>query len=131
MKKDIDFKPVEDVYMAVVQTDNADLWQVYLLNRGKSRLETVLVTSRGYGKKEGEIQETSILRHSIPHVEAGEFARIEPINRDVFHLTNEYWVSFFIDGQIYDKKYLFVPDSLTESNTIEIKELKLKGVLHS
>jgi len=131
MKKDIDFKPVEDVYMAVVQTDDADLWQVYLLNRGNSKLETVLVTSRGYGKKEGKIQETSILRHSIPHVEPGEFARIEPINRDVFHLTNEYWVSFFIDRQIYDKKYLFIPDSLTEGNMIEIKELKLNGVLHS
>ena len=89
-----------------------------------------MVTSKGYGKKDGEEQKTSILRHMIPTINAGEYALIEPIDPNVFHLNNEYWVSFFIDNQLYDKKYIFVPDSIIEDNLVPIRELGLKGVLH-
>lgn len=130
MKKDIDFIPVKDVYLTVAKDDNEDLWKVYLLNRNKNKLTNVMVTSKGYGEKDGKKQETSVLRHSIPHVESGEYALIEPIDPGVFHLNNEYWVSFFIDNQIYDKKYIFVPDSIKNENLSYIKELNQNGILH-
>jgi len=47
-----------------------------------------------------------------------------------FHLYSEYWVSYYIDGQIYDKKFIFVPDSITEENLIPIAQLGMEGILH-
>lgn len=127
MKKDIEIKPVKDVKVTIAKEDG---WKVYLLNRGESKLENVLVTSRGYGKKKGEEQKTSLLRHAIPYVDPGMHALIEPIDESVFHLNNEYWVSYYIDGHIYDKKFIFVPDTIQEKNLIDIPELNAKGVLH-
>jgi hypothetical protein len=130
MKKDIDFLPVKDVLLTVARRDGVN-WEVFLLNRSGERIETVLVTSKGYGEVDGEKQKTSLLRHAIPHVEAGEFALIEPIDPTIFHLTNEYWVSYFIGNQIFDKKFIFVPDSIIEKNLTFISELSAEGVLHS
>ncbi|MCR9250368.1 MAG: hypothetical protein NXI20_08075 [bacterium] len=134
MKEDIPFLPVENVMISVVQKP-AEVgdpeWFVYLLNRNDLPINTVMITSKGYGKKDGEEQNTSTLRHVIPEVDAGEYALVEPIQPEVFHLNNEYWVSYYIDGQIYDKKFIFVQDTIKEENLIEIKELGLQGVLHS
>ncbi|MEP1034041.1 hypothetical protein [Ekhidna sp.] len=128
MKKDIDFSPVKNVHV-VIAKDN-DSWRVFLINRNKMTLENVMVTSRGYGETKTETQKTSVLRHMIPYVDSGEYALIEPIDESVFHLNNEYWVSYFIDEQVYDKKFIFVPDSIIEDNLTFIEELKMKGILH-
>lgn len=128
MKKDIDFLPVTNVHVAIAET--SDGWKVYLLNRGELAMENVMITSKGYGNKEGQDQKTSILRHLIPIIHSKEHALIEPIDSSVFHLTNEYWVSYFIDEQVYDKKFIFLPDSIIDENLTTIAELDLKGILH-
>ncbi|MEM6362182.1 MAG: hypothetical protein AAF731_18985, partial [Bacteroidota bacterium] len=79
----------------------------------------------------GETQNTSILRHFLETVGAKITAQIELIQPEVFHLNNEYWVSYYIDGQLYDKRFTFVPDSISEDNLTYIKELRTKGILHS
>ena len=89
-----------------------------------------MVTSRGYGETKIETQKTSTLRHMIPYLDPGMYALIEPIASSVFHLNNEYWVSYFIDGQVFDKKFIFVPDSIIEENLTYIEELEMKGILH-
>lgn len=129
MIKDINNPAVENVWLAVVKEGEND-WKVYLVNRNQEVLHTVMITSKGYGFKEGKEQKTSVLRHMIPHLEAGEYALIEPMDPSVFHLNNEYWVSYFIEKQLYDKKYIFVPDSIKDENLVYIKELDQKGVLH-
>jgi len=135
MKKDIPFLPVEGVTMAVAQEKNElgeTIWNVYLLNRNTYNLRNVLVTSKGYGSKvDGERQQTSVLRHHIPELEANEVAMIEMIDPSVFHLYNEYWVSYFVDEQVFDKKFIFVPESIIEENLIFIPQLSLKGILHT
>ncbi len=128
MKKDIQFLPVKDVFFTVAK--DQEEWKVYLINRGTDVLENVMITSKGYGEKDGRKQETSVLRHAIPKLEAGEYALVEPIDSQVFHLNNEYWLSFFIGTQVYDKKYIFVPDSISENNLSFIPELNLRGVIH-
>jgi hypothetical protein len=129
MKKDIDFPVVKDVYLTVALTGENE-WTVYLINRQSQVLTHVMVTSKGYGSTGTDQQKTSTLRHVIPLIGSGNYAQIERIDPSVFHLTNEYWVSFFIDKQLYDKKYLFLPDSITSENLIFIEELQTKGVLH-
>lgn len=128
MKKDIDFSPVKNVHVVIAQTDEG--WKVYLINRNEKKLENVMITSRGYGEKNKEEQKTSTLRHMIPYLDPGMYALVEPIDKSVFHLNNEYWVSYFIDGQVYDKKFIFVPDTILPENLIFIEELEMKGILH-
>ena len=129
MKKDIAFPKIENVIVAIAK-DTEEMWKVYLINRNERKLETVLITSKGYAGKDKSDQKTSVLRHALPHLDPNEYALIEPISDEVFHLNNEYWVSFYIGGQLYDKKYIFVPDSIVSENLSFIPELKTEGVLH-
>jgi hypothetical protein len=55
---------------------------------------------------------------------------VETIDPAVFHLFNEFWVSYYIGDTIYDKKFIFVPGSITESNLSYIPQLDMKGILH-
>jgi hypothetical protein len=134
MKKDIKFPPVENVFFAVARETtelNEYTWNVYLLNKNDFGLKDVFIRSKGYGTSNGEDQQTSILRHHISWLEANDYALIEPIDPSVFHLNNEYWISYFIDGQIFDKKFIFVPESIIEQNLIFIPELNKEGILHN
>lgn len=134
MKKDIDFGTVEGISVAVATTPNEsgeDAWNVYLINNNPFPIENVLVSSKGYGILDGEEVKTSMLRHMFELVEAKSFVQIEPIDPAIFHINNEYWVSYYIDRQIYDKKFIFVPDSITQDNLIEISMLNMQGVLHT
>jgi len=134
MKKDIIHPTVDGVKVAVARRldefGNA-LWDVYLINRLKSSIDTVFVTSSGYGVDlEGNKIKTASLRHFFKEIPAEEIVRIEPISPDVFHINNEYWVSYYIGNQIFDKKFIFVPESIREENLIPIAQLELEGVLH-
>jgi len=134
MKKDIVFPVVEGIKITIarnINEENEAEWDVYLINRSTTDIDTVLVTSRGYGfDKNGEPIKTSELRHFHKYCGAGEIIKIEMITPDVFHLNNEYWVSYYIGNQIFDKKFIFVPDSIREENLILIENLNLKGILH-
>lgn len=133
MKKDIPFLPVKDVKIAVVRKSNDEGeydWFVYLLNTNSVPIKNVLVTSEGYGVMNDEPRRTSILRHFLGDVQSGDAIIVEPIHPSVFGLTSEYWVSYFIDEQIYDKRFIFVPDSIVEENLSYISQLNLSGVLH-
>lgn len=130
MKKDIQFPSVENVLVAIVKDDADSFWKVYVLNRNNFALKDVFIRSKGFGNQDGNEQKTSVLRHHFPLIGPMEYAMVEPIDPGVFHLNNEYWISYFVDGQIFDKKFLFVPDSITDSNLSFIPELNLQGVLH-
>lgn len=134
MKKDIDFDPVEGVSVAIATHENElgqPVWNVYLLNYNNFNLDNVLVTSKGYGSYEGEEIKTSVLRHMFEQVQAKSFVQIEPIDPAIFHINNEYWVSYYVGRKIFDKKFIFVPESIVEGNLIDISMLNLRGVLHN
>jgi len=134
MKKDIEIPEVKNVTLAVVREKNIlnqDEWKVFIINNNTYPLENTLVASQGYGEKEGEKQRTSTLRHFLETVPAEGFAMVEPIDSALFHLNNEYWVSYYVGTQIYDRKFVFVPESICLENLIFINELNMEGVLHS
>ena len=134
MKKDIEIPEVKNVTVAVVREktlfETYD-WKVYLINNNNVQIENTLVSSTGYGEKDGKMQKTSTLRHFLETVPAKGSVLVEPIDENVFHLNNEYWVSYYIGGQIFDKKFVFVPEAISEENLTYIKELELEGILHS
>jgi hypothetical protein len=134
MKQHIVIPEVKNVTVAVVRErdvlNNVE-WKVYLLNKNEYALENTLVSSKGYGEQHGEAQRTSILRHFLQTVSGYESVVIETIDPAVFHLANEYWVSYYVNGQIYDRRFVFVPGAICEENLRFIPELEKEGVLHS
>jgi hypothetical protein len=134
MIKDIEIPEVKNVTLAVARSKDIlgkDEWRVYLINNNEHPLDNTLVASQGYGEKNGEKQTTSVLRHFLETVPPHSSALIEPIDPAVFHLNNEYWVSYYIGSQIFDKRFVFVPDTICEENISFIKELEMEGILHS
>lgn len=134
MIKDIPLPEVQHVTMAVVrEKDNLlqDSWKVYLLNRNEVALENVLIASTGYGEQNGEEQKTSTLRHFLQRANSRSATLVEPIDKSVFHLNNEYWLSYYIGNQVYDKRFVFLPGSICVENLTPIPELDMEGVLHS
>lgn len=132
MKKDLPDNIVENISIAIVMesaTPEARTWNVYLLNLKNEPVETVLISSKGYGIKDGQDVKTSILRHSMGDIAAHDFAFVEIIDEQVFGLTNEYWLSYYINGIIYDKKFIFVPESIVESNLTRIPLINKPGVM--
>ena len=134
MKSDIVKPVVKNVTVVVARhlaVGESDDWKVYLINNNEFSITNTLVSSKGYGQKDGVDQETSVLRHFLETVPALSSALIEPIAPEVFHLNNEYWVSYYIGNEIYDKRFVFVPDSIRNENLTFIKQLNVEGILHS
>ncbi|MCU0428457.1 MAG: hypothetical protein MUF42_00670 [Cytophagaceae bacterium] len=134
MKKDISFPPVKGVSIAVTRTEevNETTWSVYLLNQNDFALSNVFIRTTGYGFDEnGEKIQTSTLRYHFTEIPSGQHVFIELLDPKVFVLNNEFWVSYFVNNQIFDKKFIFVPDSIHESNFTTIPQLKTFGVLHN
>lgn len=138
MKQDISFDPVEGVSVAVIPDAEAQtpegqpIWQVYLLNHNAFPLSNVIVNANGYGQQEdGEKVRTSTLRYLFEEVPPRTAVPIEIIDPALFHLNNQYWVSYYRGSQIFDKKFIFVPDSIVADNFTHIALLDQMGVLHS
>ena len=72
MIKDLPQNIVKDIAIAVAlekESAESKIWYVYLINLKKEPIENVLITSRGYGEKDGKSVKTSTLRHMFPVVE--------------------------------------------------------------
>jgi hypothetical protein len=134
MKKDIIFPKVENVAFAVVEETN-ELneihYNVYLLNLRDDIMEGIMIVSQGYGKDEvtGEVVRTSTIRRSLEVLLPNEIAKIEPIMPELFGLTNEYHISFWVEDTMYDKKFIFLPETINSENMVYIKQLDKKGIL--
>lgn len=132
MKKDIPEHIVEGVGIAVVLEEEqiqARSWKVYVLNLKDEEIQNVLVSSKGYGTLEGEQVKTTVFRHFLGNLAPKKFAAIELIDEKLFAINNEFWLSYYINGEIYDKKYIFLTESVTESNFIRIPLINKPGVM--
>jgi len=131
--KDIDDPKVEEIALAAVPETNpesgAEEWYIYLINLKDVEITNVLVASRGYGLVEEKKVETSQLRHFVESLPPKSFVRIEPIMDNLFALNNQYWVSFYINRRIFDKKYVFLAETIQKENTTDVPLMGQKGVL--
>lgn len=133
MKKDIEFPKVENIAVAIVpekgEENDKRIWNVYLLNLNDFEITNVIISSRGYGQIQGEPRRTSELRHYVEKIPPSSYIKIEPIIEDVFVLNNEYWVSFFHNKKIFDKKYIFLADCIQEDFFTIVPLLNCPGML--
>jgi hypothetical protein len=133
MKKDIIIPTVENVFLAAVQEWSDDfmdkVWYVYLINDSDFQLDGVMVVSKAFGTINGEMKKTSLLRHAFVEVPAVSVVKVEMIENSVLALNNEFMVTFFIGGTLYDKKYTFIANSIHEKEVEEVPILFLDGVI--
>ena len=132
MIKDLPNNVVKDIAIAVAlekESVESKIWYVYLINLKNVPIENVLITSKGYGEKDGVPVKTSVLRHMIPIVESNSYKLIEPIDEQTFGLNNEYWLSYYIGKDIYDKKFIFLPESIVEMNFTKLPVINKVGVM--
>lgn len=130
MLKDIDFTRKEFVAVALAKNNvDDDMWVAYLLNLGDENLNTVMVSSRGYGEVDGMKKETATLRWMLGEIVAQSICVIEEIPDDVIQLNNEFLISFFLGNQLLDKKIIFLAESCTEEFMIDLPLLNKKGIL--
>jgi hypothetical protein len=129
MKKDIEIPKVEGVYMAVVEEYNeiykTDDWNAYIINESDVDLEMILIVSRGYNAE----KETSTMRHKLEKLPAKSYAKAEWLQEDVFALNNEFRVTFFEGGKMYDKKFLFRKNTINKNAFREIPLMNTTGIL--
>ena len=133
MKKDITIPEVENVFLAAVQEWSDDfmekVWYAYLINDSDFQLDSVMVVSKAFGTIDGEMKKTSLLRHAFMEIPAVSVVKIEMIEKSVLALNNEFMVTYFIGNTLYDKKFIFKANSISEQSTEEVPILFVGGVM--
>ncbi len=124
---------VEGIELAVLLENDSPEFAVYIHNARADIIEGIIITSVGYGEnaENGERIKTSVLRHSLEVMLPSEIAKIELIVPEVFGLYNEYWLSFWINELLYDKKFLFLPDAIKMENLQMLESFGKPGVILS
>ena len=129
MKKDIIIPEISGVEMAVVfeynGIYNTNDWNVYLINNNDAHLEMVVIVSKGFGNK----KISSVMRKKIDVLDAHSFAKVEWIQPDLFKLTNQFQVTFFVKDRLYDKTFTFKENTIKEGALRMIPELKKRGII--
>lgn len=129
MKKDIEIPIAKEVYVALAHEWNEEFldkdWNAYIINNRSTLIEMAMVVSKGYDND----KKTSTMRHAIPVVAAKSFAKIEVVQEDVLALNNEFFVTYYADNKLYEKRFLFEKNSVNEQNLIPIPLLDKDGIL--
>ena len=129
MKADIIIPEVKDVYVAIVREWDDEMlgqdWFAYLINNRDTKIEMVLVVTKGYDKD----RKTSLLRHGLNTIEAKSSCKIEMVPDAVLGMNNSFTVTFFADSKMYDKTYLFRKHTINEKALQKVPVLDLLGVL--
>jgi hypothetical protein len=133
MKKDIIISEVENVFIAAVQEWSDDfmekVWYAYLVNDSDFNLDGVMIVSKAFGTIDGEMKKTSLLRHAYVEVPAVSVVKIEMLEKSVLVLNNEFMVTFFIGGKLYDRKFIFKANTITPDYVEEVPILFVEGVI--
>lgn len=129
MHKDIEFPEVKDIHIAAVKEwDEAFLnqsWNIYLINNSQLTMEVTIVVSRG---SKGD-RKTATLRHGLGIIEPKTFRKVEFIAEEVLPFKNEFLLTFFANGKLYDRTFVFEPYSIKVEDLKAIPLLDSEGVL--
>ena len=129
MRKDIEIPRLEGVYVAAIKEKHPEYktmdWNAYLINDREFPLEMVLIVTKGAGKN----QLTSTMRHSIKVLPAKSYAKIEFLQEEVLQLENTFAVTFFAEGKMFEKRFVFSKNSVKEAALETVPVIPFKGVL--
>jgi len=103
----------------------AQNWYAYVINDRDTEIEMVIVVSKGYDEE----RKTSMLRHGLKTIAAKSSGKIEMVQDELLLMNNQFVVTFFADGKLYDKTYLFRKNTINEDALRDLPVMKLRGVL--
>ena len=130
MKKDIPILKVEDLAIAVVPKENdADFWEVFVINLKDEPIKSVLITAKAFGEINGEPRQSAMMRYFFEEMTPLDIQFLEHLPSDLTALTNEYWVSYSYDNHLWDKRLLILPGSFDPINFIPIPFIDREGIL--
>jgi hypothetical protein len=129
VRKDIDIPEVTDVHIAIVREWNTEYewfdWYAYVINERKLPLEMVMVVSKG---SDGQ-RKTATMRHAFPVVGSRDSQKVELIQAEVLEFDNQFDLSFFCEGKLYDKSFRFPKGSVSEKTIGKLPLLESKGTM--
>lgn len=132
MKKDIQIPKVKDVYIVAICEWNDDFmensWYAYLLNDTDEQLDLAMIVSRAYGILDGEERKTTTFRHAFKEVAPKTAIKIELLENNVLQLNNEFMLSYFINDELFDKKFTFEANSIIESALTDLPAIPRTGI---
>lgn len=132
MLKDIEFESINGIALALVRDlseEGSEAWIAYLINYSPNKLEGVLISSQGWGVIDGEERKTSQLRHFLDTVEPLSYRKIELLPDELVSLNNQYWFSCFMNGSIYEYKFIFESGSIHEDACELVSLLNKQGIV--
>jgi len=128
MRKDIEIPKAENVHIVAVKEWDKDFtgqqWNIYLVNNREDEITTVLVMSRG----KSEDKKTSTLRHGLGNIKSKTAAKVEFIPTEVLGFTNEYLLTFFAEDKLFERKFIFEPNSISEEKLVALPILESEGI---
>lgn len=129
MKKDVEIPIAKDVHVAIIYEWNDEFlskdWNAYVINGRNTPIEMVLVVSKGFEAD----RKTSTMRHGIGTIAPTFFQKIELVPEDVLELNNEFFVTFFAEDKLYERRFVFPKNSVKQSALLPIPIIERDGIL--
>lgn len=129
MKKDIEIPVAKDVHVAMIREWNKEFldkdWNAYIINDRNTPIEMTMVVSKGYDKD----RKSSTMRHGIGDMQPKSFRKIEVVQEDVLGLNNEFFVTFYADNKLYEKRFVFEKNTVKENNLVQIQLVDKEGIM--
>ncbi len=133
MKKDIIIPEVGNVYIVVIKEWNEDFgensWYAYIFNNSSEKLEMAMVVSSASGMINNEERKTGSFRHAFNEVLPETAIKVELLENNVLQLNNHFMLTYFLNGKLYDKNFIFEANSINEENSTELHSINRLGVI--
>ncbi len=84
-----------------------------------------IVVSKGY---DGTVK-TSVMRHGLGTVAAKSFVKIELLQEEVLALNNEFYLTFFADNKLYEKRFVFAKNTISQKACASLPVMESEGIL--
>jgi hypothetical protein len=133
MKKDIIIPNAAGVGIAMVpdmDDKKQRIWSAYLVNERESTLYNVFIQVSAKGELKGAERKTASVRFYVEELEPRKAKKIEIVLHQATKLSNQYWISFFDNEVLFDKKIVFEPGSITAAKLVVQDVLKVRAVYH-
>ncbi|WP_209401497.1 hypothetical protein [Pseudozobellia sp. WGM2] len=129
MKKDIEIPIAKDVHVVIAHEWNEEFlskdWNAYIINNRPDPIEMVIVVTKGFDDE----RKTSTMRHGLGTIAAKGFSKIEVLQEEILALDNEFFVTFFAEDKLFEKRFLFPKYTIAEKGLEPLPILDKQGIL--
>jgi hypothetical protein len=129
MRKDIEIPQAENIHIVAIkewdQEIEAALWTIYFVNNREEEIDTVLVMSRGNTND----KKTTTLHRNLGNISSKDAVKVEFMADEVLGFTNEYLVTFFAENKLFERKFTFAPNSISDEKTVKLPAVDTEGIL--